>query len=174
VKVAPSEGTTQEPVTRSRLQWARRNDCCFAQDRSKVIRCAPYTAAKWLIVCIFSLVLFWLHFGFWLARFFAGGAFHKALKKCCPDGNCAFYMVAGIPLLIDYLIAFAEMVTLGGMLMGAFFATFGVSILNPYCAYEACVELMAVSEGIYKNVLSQMPPGLDHPCKMFGGCGCVD
>lgn len=179
----------QEKETRSWLQWAQRNDCCFAEDRSYVVRCAPYTGAKWLSVGILSIPLFGLHLIFWSLRMVCGGAFHKVLAR---EGGCAggsrlpvgsstsqtffYYVVAGVPLLIDHSIAFGEMMGFGGLVVGVYGLTFGTSAafacgvfcVSPVCAVEAVVQMMAISDGIYKSVFSKIPPGLEHPCKLFG------
>ena len=69
---------------------------------------------------------------------------------------------------VDYLIAFVELMVLFALLLSTFFGTFGLSILNPVCAAAAVVELMAKSDLMYKDLFSKIPPGLDHPCRMFG------
>ena len=98
---APSNQTM--PEKRTLQEWARRNDCCFAEDRSYVIPCAPYTGAKWFIVGVFTICVFFVHYGLWLARFFAGGAFHIMCRKILYEKGLSFayYLVAGFPLLFD-------------------------------------------------------------------------
>ena len=85
-------------------QWARRNDCCFAKKNcAGAILCSPYTAVKWFVVGIFTIPLFWTHFGMGLSRFFFGGAFHMVCRVLCHNKSSTgltvcYYVVAGVPL----------------------------------------------------------------------------
>ena len=157
-------------------QWARRNDCCFAKKNcAGAILCSPYTAVKWAMVGLFTIPLFWIHFGLGLARFFSGGAFHMVCRALCHNKNSTsltvcYYVFGGVPLLINYLIALSEMLAILSLLTTAFFATFTASALNPLCAVEACIELMVISDGIYRNIFANLPIALEHPGKLVAPC----
>ena len=157
-------------------QWARRNDCCFAKKNcAGAILCAPYTGVKWFTVGLMTLPLFFTHFGLGLARFFAGGAFHMVCRALCHNKNStcltvSYYVFGGVPLLINYLIAACEMLVVLCYLLVAFCIAFGGSLLNPLCAVETCIELMVISDGIYKNIFANLPVALEHPGKLVSPC----
>ena len=157
-------------------QWARRNDCCFAnQNCAGAILCSPYTAVKWIVVGIFTIPLFWIHFGMGLSRFFFGGAFHMVCRVLCHNKNSTgltvcYYVVAGVPLLINYLIALSEMLAILSFLFVAFVVALSMSVFNPLCAVEACIELMVISDGIYNKIFANLPIALEHPGKLVAPC----
>ena len=157
-------------------QWARRNDCCFAnQNCAGAILCSPYTAIKWIVVGIFTIPLFWIHFGMGLSRFFFGGAFHMVCRVLCHNKNSTgltvcYYVVAGVPLLINYLIALSEMLAILSFLFVAFVVALSMSVFNPLCAVEACIELMVISDGIYNKIFANLPIALEHPGKLVAPC----
>ena len=157
-------------------QWARRNDCCFAnQNCAGAILCSPYTAVKWIVVGIFTIPLFWIHFGMGLSRFFFGGAFHMVCRVLCHNKNSTgltvcYHVVAGVPLLINYLIALSEMLIILSFLFLTFVVALSASVFNPLCAVEACVELVVISDGIYKNIFANLPIALEHPGKLVAPC----
>lgn len=153
-------------------QWARRNDCCFAKGNcAGAVLCAPWTGIKWIMVGLFTIPLFWTHFGMGLARFLSGGAFHMVCRALCHNKGStslavAYYVFGGVPLMINYLLAICEMLAVFFCLLAAFFATFAASVLNLLCAVEACIELVRLSDGIYKTIFANLPVALEHPGKL--------
>ena len=51
-------------------------------------------------------------------------------------------------------------------LFSAFVVALFLSVCNPLCAVEACIELVVVSDGIYKSVFANLPIALEHPGKL--------
>ena len=157
-------------------QWARRNDCCFAKDNcAGAVLCAPWTGIKWIMVGLFAMPLFWTHFGMGLARFFSGGAFHMVCKALCDNKGSTsltvvYYVVGGVPLMINYLLAICEMLVVFVWLQSAFFATFAASALNILCAVEAWIELVRISDDIYNLIFANLPIALEHPGKLVAPC----
>ena len=180
-KVAPQ---SEEPEPkRTWLQWARSNDGCFTDGKCCY---TPYTCGKWLAVGCFAGLLIFIHLLGFLVRFVLGGAFRKGLAlewgiaggRGTTDGvTFAYYLIAGVPMLIDYCLAFGEMMALFGFLVGAYWMAFGFSAAfacgvfcgSPWTGADAVVEVMAISAGIYKRlekIFGNAAP--DHPCKLFG------
>lgn len=170
-------GCCDPPNTRRTWrQWARRNDCCFAKKNlAGAILCVPYTGVKWCTVGLFTIPLFFCHLGIGLGRFFAGGAFHMVCRALCHNksSTCltmSYYVVGGVPLLINYIIAGCEMLVVISLLAVAFFVAFGMSACNPLCAVETCIELMVISDGIYRDIFANLPIALEHPGKLVSPC----
>lgn len=158
-------------------QWARRNDCCFAADDNTAgkILCGWCTGAKWCVVFLFAIPLFWWHFGMGLWRWFAGGALHMLCRAMChnPNSNVAmvvYYFFGGVPQLGNYLCALGEMLVVLCFLMAAFFSAFALSLLNPLTAIETCVELLVISDSIYNTIFANLPVALEHPGKLVSPC----
>ena len=75
-----------------------------------------------------------------------------------------------MPLLINYLIALSEMLAILSLLFLAFVVALSASVFNPLCAVEACIELVVISDGIYKNIFANLPIALEHPGKLVAPC----
>ena len=82
----------------------------------------------------------------------------------------AYYVFGGVPLMINYLLAICEMLVVSLWLLTAFFATFAASALNILCAVEAWIELVRISDGIYKSIFANLPVALEHPGKLVAPC----
>uniref|UniRef100_A0A7S2F351 Uncharacterized protein n=1 Tax=Octactis speculum TaxID=3111310 RepID=A0A7S2F351_9STRA len=161
-------------------QWARRNDCkyeCCVEKKNcaGAILCVPYTCVKWLTVGVFTIPLFLAHLLSGLSRFFAGGAFHMVCRACCHDKNNAcltvsYYVFGGPVQVINFIMAGGEMFVILIILSAAFFFAFFSSAFNPFCAVETCIELIVISDGIYRHIFSNLPVALEHPGKLISPC----
>lgn len=167
---------SSHPTRRTWRQWARRNDCCFAQNNTAgTIFCAPWTIVKWFVVGTFMIPLFLIHLSVGLLRFFAGGALHMLCRVYCHNKNNLFlttiyYIIGSPPLLINYLTALLEMLLFTTVLIWAFFAAFSLSLFNALCAIEVCIELIAISDRIYQLIFENTPIALEHPGKLVAPC----
>mmetsp|Transcript_12054 Transcript_12054/g.27944 ORF Transcript_12054/g.27944 Transcript_12054/m.27944 type:complete len:270 (-) Transcript_12054:49-858(-) len=161
-----------DAAPRTWRKWARRNDCGVERNNlTGKLLCAPCTAAKWLVVCLVMIPLFASHLVLGLTRWFAGGALHMLTRKCCHGGRftAAYYVLGGVPMLANYLLALLELLLMGIILITAFFIATGLS-LNPICAIETAIELVRLSDQLYASLFANLPVALEHPGKLAAPC----
>ena len=162
-------GCCEAPDTPRRTwrQWARRNDSSPTF--------AYYTGVKWFLVVVFAIPVFLNHFVIGLIRYVSGGWFHMLCRSLCRFSNneCAnacYYVIGGLPQVTNYLIAASEMIGLITFLLSAFWAAFGMSLLNPVCGVETCIELLRITDWTYSTIFANLPVALEHPGKLVMPC----
>ena len=127
------------------------------------------------LVVVFAIPVFLNHFVIGLIRYVSGGWFHMLCRAFCRFSNneCAnacYYVIGGLPQVINYLITVSEMIGLFSFLIGAFWSAFGLSLLNPVCGVETCIELLRITDWTYSTIFANLPVALEHPGKLIMPC----